>query len=353
MSMDWQRILLMRILILAAAAAADLVIGDPRNLPHPVTGVGAVIRFCENGLFRLLRIKPAREEQPVKKLAAGAVFVCAVLVLSVTPLLLLLYLTRRAHGAVWFLVRVVPAWQILAMRSLYDAAEDVRRPLEKKQTEEARHAVSMIVGRDTDRLDEEGIIKAAVETVAENTSDGVVAPLFYMFLFGVAGGWIYKVVNTMDSMTGYRNDRYLYFGRAAARLDDAANFIPARIAGAAMAAGAFLAGAFARGSRSGTQGGQMPEYDGRNALRIFLRDRKLPDSPNAGCTEAACAGALHIALGGDAYYFGELHRKPVLGDAGRPVEVRDIRRAEVLMGMTSAIVFGAGILALALAAFLL
>lgn len=335
--------LMRRLIIISTGVFADILIGDPKTLPHPVMGAGRICSLTESALRKGLRLSDRREEDRGKKLAAGVLLVCAVLLFSVAPPAALFWFSGKIHPVLPAVMEAVLAWQIPALHSLVRAAEDVRRPLEEGKTEEAREAVSMIVGRDTASLDEEGIVKAAVETVAENTSDGVIAPLFYMLLFGVLGGWVYKVINTMDSMTGYRNDRYLYLGRAAARLDDAANFIPARIAGIAMTAGAFLCGLF-----SGKYGG-FRGYDGRNAWRILRRDARKHASPNAGYTEAACAGALHVALGGDAFYFGELHKKAVLGDPDRDVEVRDIRRAEILSAAASAAVFAAGAAALILA----
>ena len=175
--------------------------------------------------------------------------------------------------------------------------------------------MSMIVGRDTAGLDGEGIAKAAVETVAENTSDGVIAPLFYLFLGGPVLGWMYKAVNTMDSMVGYKNDRYMYFGRCAARLDDLLNLAPARLTGILMVLGAWV----------------LPGMDGAHAFKVFLRDRKRHASPNSAHGEAACAGALHLRLAGDAWYFGTLHKKPYIGDDDRQIQPADIRRANRLM----------------------
>ena len=168
----------------------------------------------------------------------------------------------------------------------------------------------MIVGRDTDRLDEAGVAKAAVETVAENASDGVIAPLLFLAVGGAPLGMFYKAANTMDSMVGYKNDKYLYFGRAAARLDDVLNLIPRRVAGVLMCLGAAASG-----------------YDGRNAWRIFRRDRKNHKSPNSAHTEAACAGALQLQLAGPSCYFGTLVDKPTIGDDQRPIEALDILRA--------------------------
>ena len=184
--------------------------------------------------------------------------------------------------------------------------------------EDGRHAVSMIVGRDTQALDEKGVIKAAVETVAENFSDGVLAPMFYMVIGGPVLMFLYKGINTMDSMVGYKNDRYLYFGRCAARLDDAANFIPSRLAGIMLILAAYLG-----------------NFSGKDAKRIFLRDRKKHASPNSAQTESAAAGALQIQLAGNAYYFGKLHEKQFIGDPIREIQVEDIRRMNKLMYLAS------------------
>lgn len=181
----------------------------------------------------------------------------------------------------------------------------------------------MIVGRDTQSLDETGVTKAAVETVAENASDGVIAPMLYILLGGGVLGAVYKAINTMDSMLGYKNERYLYWGRAAAKLDDVVNYLPARLTGLLLVVAASLQG-----------------LDGKNSWRIFCRDRYNHASPNAAHGEAACAGALHVQLAGDAWYFGQLYKKPLIGDADRPIEPEDIQRANQLL-------YGAGWLMLA------
>ena len=209
-----------------------------------------------------------------------------------------------------------------AAKGLRKESMKVWTALRSQDVEGARYAVSMIVGRDTSVLDEKGILKAAVETVAENTSDGVIAPMFYMALAGPAGAYFYKAVNTMDSMIGYRSEKYEYFGKCAAKMDDALNFLPSRISGLLIvAAAAFLP----RERKTGFRG------SGKNALRIFLRDRKKHASPNSAQTESACAGALGIQLAGPAVYFRILHEKPKIGDSLRAPEYDDIRRANWLM----------------------
>lgn len=282
----------------------DFILGDPRGLWHPVQGIGWVISRLERILRRIFPSGKTGERW------AGGLLVILTLLISVGLPALLLLLLSFMHPLLSFLLSCIFCWQMLAAKSLRVESMKVQEALEQEGLEAGRRAVSMIVGRDTRDLTEEGVIKAAVETVAENTSDGVTAPLFYMILAGPLGGIAYKAVNTMDSMVGYKNETYQYFGTCAARLDDAANFIPARLSALFMIAAAFLAG-----------------YDGKNAWRIFKRDRKKHKSPNAAHTEALMAGALNVRLAGDAWYFGKLFKKPFIGDDIRPVERQDIARA--------------------------
>lgn len=282
----------------------DFILGDPRELWHPVQGIGWVISRLERILRRIFPSGKTGERW------AGGLLVILTLLISVGLPALLLLLLSFIHPLLSFLLSCIFCWQMLAAKSLRVESMKVQEALEQEGLEAGRRAVSMIVGRDTRDLTEEGVIKAAVETVAENTSDGVTAPLFYMILAGPLGGIAYKAVNTMDSMVGYKNETYQYFGTCAARLDDAANFIPARLSALFMIAAAFLAG-----------------YDGKNAWRIFKRDRKKHKSPNAAHTEAVMAGALNVRLAGDAWYFGKLFKKPFIGDDIRPVERQDIARA--------------------------
>lgn len=319
-----------RIIIIAAGFLLDLLFGDPYWLYHPVRGIGQVITWTEKVLQKLFQYRSEREADRRKKRAAGAILVLVVLAVSVGVPAAVLVAAGWIHP--WFKTGLACFWcyQLLAMKSLKTESMKVFWALKSGDMEQARTAVSMIVGRDTKSLDEAGITRAAVETVAENTSDGVIAPLCYMLLFGVLGGFFYKAVNTMDSMVGYKNDKYCYFGTAAAKLDDICNFIPARIAAACMIAAAFLLG-----------------YDGKNAVRIYRRDRYQHASPNSAQTEAVCAGALSVQLAGDAYYFGKLYHKPTIGDAIRRIEAEDIKRANRLLYGTSVITFCVGIAALA------
>ena len=229
-------------------------------------------------------------------------------------------------------IETIMCYQILAVKSLKVESMKVYYALDKEGLQQARNAVAMIVGRDTKQLDEHGVVRAAVETVAENTSDGVIAPLFYMMLFGAAGGFVYKAVNTMDSMIGYKNDKYLYFGRFAAKLDDVVNFIPARIGGCLMVVSAGIA---QLAEKCNTKDKTNSHYSIGNAWKIFKSDRKKHSSPNAAQTESACAGALKIALSGDNYYFGKLVHKPQIGQAIRPLEAGDIGRSNILLYITA------------------
>lgn len=308
-------------LYFAAAAAGfclDLLFGDPYCLPHPVRWLGSLIGSSE----RWIRKRVPKTEGG--ELAGGVLLVLWILSAAGGTSWLFLHLAGKLGTVSWFLAASVMNYYLLAARSLYIESMKVYRPLTEGKTEEARRAVSMIVGRDTERLDEEGITKAAVETVAENTSDGVIAPLLYLLIGGPVLGWMYKAVNTMDSMVGYKNEAYLHFGRAAARLDDLVNLLPSRLSALLMIASSFLLG-----------------FDGAGAVKIWRRDRYNHKSPNSAQTESVCAGALGIQLAGDAWYFGTLCKKPFIGDKLRKTEYQDIPRAGRLM-------YGAAVLMIAL-----
>lgn len=289
----------------------DLLIGDPHWLFHPVRLMGRLTGFLERTLYR--RESPGKEK---KEMGQGIALVCLVLSAAGAASGALLVGAYHLHPCMGFFVETIMTYQILAIKCLKVESMKVYDALKKGNLTEAKKAVSMIVGRDTEALDETGVARAAVETVAENTSDGVIAPMLYLAVGGPVLGFLYKAVNTMDSMVGYQNDRYLFFGRAAAKLDDAVNYLPARISALLIILAAFLPGR---------------AFCGRKAYRIFRRDRFLHESPNSAQTEAACAGALQIQLGGDASYFGKIHHKPAIGDAIRPVETEDIKRANRLM----------------------
>ncbi|MBQ1311582.1 MAG: cobalamin biosynthesis protein CobD [Blautia sp.] len=290
----------------------DLLFGDPEGLPHPVIGIGKLIARLEE------RVRPgfgANEEGEKKAGMIVVVCVCAVTFLVPLIVMKLFYWKTPALGLI--LETIFCGW-LLAANSLKKSAGRVYRALLCGPISRAREAVGMIVGRDTGNLTEEGIVKATVETVAENTSDGVIAPMFYMAIGGLPLMFLYKGINTMDSMLGYKNEKYLWFGRYAAKLDDAANFIPSRLAGVLMCAAAYL-----------------QRLDGSNAWRIFKRDRRNHASPNSAQTEAAMAGALDVELAGNASYFGKVYEKPTIGDPLREIEPEDIGRAGDLMYTTS------------------
>lgn len=325
-----QQVFMNRILVLVIAVAWDLAVGDPKKLIHPVQMIGKLIDVLEKFLRAVFHVnQPAKTSRRRERLA-GILLSVLVVLISTLCAYVLVRLFYRIHPAVGVAVEGILCGQMLAMKSLKGAAESVRAPLVRGNVEEARQAVAMIVGRDTEPLDEAGITRAAVETVAENTSDGIIAPMIFEFLFGAAGAYFYKSVNTMDSMIGYKNDRYRYFGTAAAKLDDIVNYLPSRITAVFMIAAARLCG-----------------MDAANAARIWRRDRRKHPSPNSAQAESVCAGALHVALAGPMYYFGELHRKPWIGDDDRKIEPEDIRRAEHLMEGCAMLIFIAGILMLA------
>ncbi len=293
--------------IIAAALLGfivDLLLGDPIWMPHPVVYMGKGISFLEKRLRRLF---------PKTKEGEGIAGFFLVLFLLLATLLLsagLLLLAGLLSFWLRFAIEVLWSWQVLALRDLKKESMLVYQKLEGESLEEARWALSRIVGRDTESLSEEGVIKAAVETVAENFSDGVIAPLFYLLIGGPVLALLYKAVNTMDSMLGYKNEIYLYFGRSAAKLDDLVNYLPARISALLLIA------------VSGFCGGKR-----KQAFRIWKRDRRKHASPNSAQTEAVVAGALEVELAGPAYYFGQYYEKERIGDPIRPIEAEDIRRA--------------------------
>lgn len=300
--------------VMLFAGILDIIFGDPHWLYHPVRLIGHTITFFEKILRRIFPKSQTGER------AGGLFLVVLVLLCSVgVPFLLLL---GAYQISIWLglALEIFFCYQLLAAKSLKKESMRVYESLKAGDLTGARAAVSMIVGRDTQSLDEEGVTKAAVETVAENASDGVAAPLFYMAIGGAVLTFAYKAINTMDSMVGYKNEKYQFFGTAAAKLDDIVNFLPARICGLLFVISAFILG-----------------QNGKGAWRIFLRDRKKHASPNSAQTEAAAAGALDIQLAGDACYFGKWHHKPTIGDAVRPVVPEDIKTANRLLYMASAL----------------
>lgn len=290
----------------------DLCFGDPRWLPHPVRAMGWLISHLETFLRKKFPKTPQGER------LAGIFLTAGVLLAAGTCAYGILWAAGLIHPILSLAAECIMCYQMLAARGLRDESMKVWKALKQRDVEGARTAVSMIVGRDTAVLSEAGIIKAAVETVAENTSDGVIAPLFYMAFGGGPWAYLYKAVNTMDSMVGYKNETYLHFGRTAARLDDLLNLIPSRLSALLMIAASFLL-----------------RLDAKGAFRIYRRDRRNHKSPNSAQTEAVCAGALQVQLAGDAWYFGTLYEKPTIGDDIRPIEADDIVRANRLLYGTS------------------
>ena len=299
----------------------DLLLGDPGWMPHPVVLMGR----CVTALERLLRgLFP---KTPEGERRAGRVLAAALPLGTLAFTGGCLWLCGQIHPALEFALSVLWCWQALAAKGLAWESKNVYKALTGGTLPEARQAVGRIVGRDTGALTEAGVTRAAVETVAENFSDGVVAPMVYMLLGGAPLALCYKAVNTMDSMVGYQNERYLHFGRGAAKLDDAANYLPARLAALMLVAVAFLLG-----------------EDGKNAFRIWRRDRRKHASPNSAQTESAMAGALGVKLAGPASYFGKQVDKPWIGDGLGEVSPRDILRANRLMlvGSTMCLLLLAG-----------
>ena len=300
----------------------DMWLADPGWMPHPVVLMGKCITRLEEVLRSRFPATPKGER------AAGCVLAVLLPVGTLVLTGAICLLAGRIHPLLGLAVQTFWCWQALAVKGLAEESKNVYRQLAAEDLPGARRAVARIVGRDTQALTEEGVTKAAVETVAENFSDGVVAPLFYMMIGGAPLALCYKAVNTMDSMIGYKNQRYLQFGRAAAKLDDAANYLPSRLAAVFWIAAAGLTG-----------------QDAPNAWRIWRRDRRNHASPNSAQTESACAGALGVQLAGPAYYFGEYYNKPTIGDAKRPIEPRDILRANRMLfaGAGLALVLGLGL----------
>ena len=317
--------LMLHIVAFSIGILLDCIIGDPYWMPHPIRWIGRFIGFLDRkamGEKTNISTNPARERRQGR-------FICTIVILVTVLMTSIIvigtYIINIYAGVA---VESVLTCYILAARSLSYESMKVYRELEGGNLEGARHAVSMIVGRDTQALDEEGVAKAAVETVAENASDGVIAPLIYTFLGGPILGFMYKAVNTMDSMIGYHNDRYEHLGRAAARLDDVLNYLPSRISALYFVISAFIISVFSK------------YYSGADAFKIWKRDRRNHKSPNSAQTESACAGALGLQLAGDAFYFGKLVSKPYIGDYRRTIEAKDIKRSGALMFLSEFLCFG-------------
>ncbi len=367
-----RQLLLYHMLAFFAGFVLDLIFGDPQGFPHPVRWIGTVIarltdRYlkkaergtkraanCADGTIRKEAGQPAQAGERMsdqaeetsgsrkrirtdgetgaertkndeayirqRKRRYGLYMVIEVILLTGLVSAAVLIFCYHVHPILGCAMEAFMTYQMLAAKSLRTESMRVYTALREGTLEDARHAVSMIVGRDTAQLDREHVAMAAVETVAENTSDGEIAPMLCFALGGPVLGWMYKAVNTMDSMVGYKNEKYIDFGRAAAKLDDAVNFLPSRISAYLMIFACRLCG---------------KDYDAARAKRIYLRDRRKHASPNSAQTESACAGALGLRLAGDASYFGKIVKKPFIGDRIRPTEPEDIPRANRLMYATA------------------
>lgn len=289
----------------------DFLFGDPYFLPHPIRAIGNMISYLEK-----LLLKEGASGKKQKWMGRVMVIIVCTVTFFVTGVIWIF--SYRIHRYLGVAIEAIMTYQVLAARCLKVESMKVYDALNTGTLADARRAVSMIVGRDTECLDEKGIIKACVETIAENTSDGVIAPMLYTALWGPVGGFVYKAMNTMDSMIGYKNDKYLNFGRCAAKLDDIVNFIPARISAGLMILSCVFLG---------------KEYDAKSGVGIFLRDRYNHASPNSAQTESVCAGALGLRLAGDATYFGKVVKKPFIGDEIREIEKKDIIRANRMLFM--------------------
>lgn len=308
------------IIAFIAGFVLDLLIGDPHFIPHPVRLIGSLISFLDKRLNSDVKYNSSENEANLTKYKRGVLLVFTVIFATFAVSVIILVAAYSINLYAGVIAEAVMTWQILATKCLRVESMRVYDALSTDGVDAGRRAVSMIVGRDTSVLDEAGVTRAAVETIAENTSDGVIAPMLYTAIGGPVLGFVYKAVNTMDSMLGYKNDKYMYFGRFAARLDDVVNFIPARISAYLMIIAAFIGGR---------------QFDGRNAYRIFKRDRFNHASPNSAQTESVCAGALRVQLAGDAVYFGKLVKKKYIGDGLREIEYEDIKRANRLMYITA------------------
>lgn len=298
----------MKFLPLILGYVLDLIIGDPYSLPHPIRAIGTLITRSETILRRQFK----------NELLGGTVLTIVVVGVSTVVPWALLTLAYKVSTVLGVVLESIMCYQMLATKCLKVESMKVYYSLQRGDLPQARKDVSMIVGRDTKNLTVEGVTKATVETIAENTSDGIIAPMLYMALFGAVGGFFYKAINTLDSMVGYKNDKYLYFGRTSARLDDVLNYVPSRLSALMVV----LASA-------------VLKLDYKSAFKIWCRDSRKHPSPNSAQTESAYAGALNVQLAGDMYYFGKLHRKPTIGDSIRPIRIDDIKTANRLLYMTS------------------
>ena len=313
--------LICHIAALTTGYILDLIVGDPHGIPHPIVWIGRLIGLLEKGLLN----KAGDRLDDMQKKRRGTALVIIVMLTTVMLTSAAVFFSYKLDLYFGVFIEAILTCYILAAKSLTKESYKVYDDLKDGDILKAGKDLSMIVGRDTDKLDEDGIIRATVETIAENTSDGVIAPLIYTAVGGPVLGLAYKAVNTMDSMLGYHNDKYEYFGKTAAVTDDVFNFLPSRISALLMILAAFILSVFSK------------EYDPLNAFRIFKRDRKNHKSPNSAQTESVCAGALGLRLGGASYYGNKLVEKPYIGDEIKKTDIEDIHRAGRLMFTTEAV----------------
>lgn len=305
---------MMTLAAITAGFILDFLFGDPHWLPHPICLIGNLIGFLEKRLRSIFAFSNTA------LLLSGGLMVIIVLLLTYSVPYIILYEAEKVSIWLAFVLETIMFYQIFATKSLRDESMKVYEALKNNDLADARLKLSWIVGRDTQNLTAEEVTKGAVETVAENTSDGVIAPMFFMFIGGAPLAFLYKGINTMDSMVGYKNDKYLFFGRCAAKLDDLANFIPARISGIVMLLAAYFL-----------------NLDSKRAWKTFLRDRYNHLSPNSAMTESVAAGALNIQLGGGHFYFGKWVPKDTIGDNLRAVVPEDIVSVNNLLYMSAVI----------------
>ena len=308
----------MNSITLLAAYLIDLIIGDPPNIPHPVIIIGKMISHLEKKLYK-------KEKSAVHKLISGAFLVLIIIAITFLFTWFVIYLGTRINPILGFIVNIWLISTTIAVKGLYKAGARIQTLLKMQNISCARKEVSFIVGRDTDNLDETQLIRATVETTAENIVDAITSPLFFAFIGGAPLAMVYRAVNTLDSMLGYRNEKYLYFGKTAARIDDAFNYLPARLTGIFISLTAFL----------------LPGYSGRNSLKILLRDARNHPSPNSGFSESAVSGALGVRLGGLNYYHGLPSQRPLIGDNLNPLALDTISKTNKLMLIISALWVGA------------
>lgn len=302
----------MNLLSIYTGYVLDLIIGDPYSFPHPVRFIGKLISFVEKQIRKI-----ATSDKALKIAGFFLWFVVVGVTLGSTSIVLRLF---QFNKITYFLVNSILIYTTLATKCLKDESEKIYKVLKTGDLDKSRIQLSYIVGRDTTNLSEKEIVRATVETVAENTVDGIIAPLFYGFIGGAPLAMAYKAINTLDSTVGYKNDKYYYLGFASAKIDDIANYIPARLGVLLLSIGSLFVG-----------------FNFKDALKIGIRDRKNHKSPNCAFSEGAVAGALGIQLGGTNVYFGKEVYKPTIGDKKREIEIEDIVRTNKIMYSSSII----------------